>query len=112
MVTGSLAALAAAGESVAHDDHFRCRIDVDALAIHAARHIGAVVVMRDPPHVAVAPSLQQIVAALGEQLLVAATADIVDGRFRHDLPALVAAIVAQHLAQARQVAQTRVQATA
>ncbi len=97
---------------VAHDHHPGLRVDVDALAVHAARHVGAVVVVRHPPHVAVAPALQQRVAALDEGGLVAAAADVFDGGLGHDLPAFHAAVVAQHLAEAREVAQARVQAAA
>ena len=57
-----------------------------------------------PPHVAVAPARQRGVGGLGELRLVAALADVVDDRLGHDLLAVEAAVVAHHLAEARQVA--------
>ena len=60
------------------DDHFSCRIDVDRLPVNAARREGAMVVMRNPPHVAVAPSRQCLVPGRREEGPVAALADIVD----------------------------------
>ena len=69
-------------------------------------------VVRDPPHVAVGPARQQLVAGLGKGRRIAAPADIVHGGCGNDLLAVELAPVAQHLAKARQVPQAQVQAAA
>ena len=69
-------------------------------------------VVRNPPHVAVAPARLGDVVALGEGVAVAAAADVLHRRARDDLLAVPFAAAAQHLAEARQVAQAGVQAAA
>src|SRR6185503_14571797 len=77
--------------------------------MNAARHVDAVSVVRDPPLVVVAPALQRRIVAEHERLAAAALANLLYDGFRHDLLAVEAAVEAHHLAEAREVAQPRVQ---
>ncbi|RSJ44587.1 hypothetical protein D8815_10665 [Streptococcus gordonii] len=88
------------------------RINIDALAMDAARFERMVVIARNPPHVAIRIAGQRRVACLGKLGRIAAAANVVDHAFGQDLLAVEAAVVADHLAKAGQIAQRGVQATA
>src|SRR6266852_2470556 len=96
---------------VAHDHHLRLRIDIDRLAVDTARLERAVLIAGLPPHVAIGPAGQRLVAGLGKFLLVAALFDVGD-RFRRDnLLTVEATLVADHFTEAGEVAQRGVGST-
>ncbi|MCY1187474.1 hypothetical protein D9M73_284590 [compost metagenome] len=70
------------------------------------------VVVRHPPHVAIAPVRQQLDTRLGEVRLAATAANIRHHALRHYLLAIELAIQAHHLAETGQVAQRGVETTA
>ena len=59
----------------ARDDHFRSRIDVDRLAVDAARTVCPVGIVADPPLAAIGPAGKQLVAGFGEVGLPSAAPD-------------------------------------
>jgi predicted Rdx family selenoprotein len=95
------------------DHHFGGAVDVDRLAMAAARGKGAEGVVCDPPHVAAGPARQtEAVATLSKRLAAALELDVVDPRNGHHLLTIELATQAHHFAKAGHVAQDRVGATA
>ena len=86
----------------AGNDHLCRGIDVDRLAMHAARHEGPVFVVCDPPHSTITPAFQGRIPALFEGFLVAAAADAVDRLLRYEALAAGHAVVKQKLADTRE----------
>ncbi len=78
---------------VARDHHLGLGIDVDALAVDAARHVGAVGVVGDPPLIAVGGARQGGVAGRLEFFGIAAARDVLDHLRGHDLAAVEAAVM-------------------
>ncbi len=97
---------------IAGDHHLGLRIDIDALAVNAPCHIGAVRIVAHPPLVPVRGAGQRGVAGGLEFFGIAAARDILDHRRRHDLAAVETAVIAHGLAEAGQIAQRGRQAAA
>src|SRR6476469_1952552 len=97
---------------VAHDHHLRLRIDVDRLPVDAARLERAVLIAGLPPHVAIGPAEQGLVASVGTFLLVAALYDVGDRFLLDNLLTVEATLVAYHFTEAGEIAQRGVEPTA
>ncbi len=73
------------------------------------RHIGTMVVVRNPPHVTVRPTLQPREASLRKLLRASAVGDICHHRFWHHLLRTHTTFVAHHFAETGHVTQSGVQ---
>ena len=72
-----------------YDNHFGHGVDVNPLPVNATGCERAVWVVRDPPHVPVAPPRQSLVAREREECTVAPSPDVVDDGRGNDLLAVV-----------------------
>ncbi len=94
------------------DHHAGCGIDVDRLPVNPSGGVGAVVIVRQPPHGSIAPPREQCVAGARELLLITTTPNVVDDSGRHDLLTVEATVQPHHFAETRHVAQGEVQPSA
>src|SRR5580692_9839612 len=87
------------------DYHLCSGRDVKALAVDAACFECVVLVVSDPPHVAVRIAAEKRVTGLRKFVAVAAAPDVRDDGCRYDLHAPQRTLTSQHFAEARHVAQ-------
>ena len=70
---------------------------------------GLVLVVCNPPHIAIAPTLQEAVTGLRKALWISAFTDIIDRGARDDLLSIESAAVAHHFSKTGQVSEPRVE---
>ena len=84
--------------------------------MNATRHVRSVRVVRNPPHIVIAPALQFRIIAFCKRCLVligrASGRNVVYSYFRNNLPAVQPSAVSHHLAESRHIAKVQVKAAA
>ena len=89
--------------------HLGFGVDVDRLPMNAPRHVYAMVIVRDPPEVVVAPTWERCIVAREEGFAVATAAYFVHDGSGNDLFPILLASKAHELAETREIAQACIQ---